>query len=194
MPRMNSLRDSDYDSSSSGYKIAKIKTIKSDGESSLEQFDRQNARRLKKLNKIMKNNQENNENQENDDTVVEEEKIKSSDEKDVYQKNKVSFKYSSSVNRKNSVSREISPLPSFGQVLKTDHIMISYNKESRELCMQIKAVLEKEGHKIWIDVEDIHGSSLESMANAIENSKCVLICKLILNNPCRYGLFLLILS
>jgi len=59
---------------------------------------------------------------------------------------------------------------------KTDHIMISYNKESREVCLKVKSELEKDGHRIWIDVEDIHGSSLESMALAIERSKCVLIC------------------
>lgn len=50
------------------------------------------------------------------------------------------------------------------------HIMISYNRDSRDLCLAIKAELEKDGFLIWIDVEDISGSSLESMANAIENS------------------------
>ncbi|RMZ96525.1 hypothetical protein BpHYR1_008771 [Brachionus plicatilis] len=59
---------------------------------------------------------------------------------------------------------------------KEEHVMISYNKESRDLCLQIKEELERDGHKIWIDVQDIRGSSLESMAKAIENSKCVLMC------------------
>ncbi len=57
------------------------------------------------------------------------------------------------------------------------HIMISYNSASRDLCLKIKKELEAQGEKVWIDVEDISGSSLESMANAIERSKCVLICK-----------------
>jgi hypothetical protein len=78
------------------------------------------------------------------------------------------------------------PLPSINRsssliIPKTDHIMISYNKESRDLCLKIKSALEKDGHKIWIDVEDIHGSSLESMALAIERSKCVLICELLID-------------
>ena len=78
------------------------------------------------------------------------------------------------------------PIPSINRsssliIPKTDHIMISYNKESRDLCLKIKTALEKDGHKIWIDVEDIHGSSLESMALAIERSKCVLICELLIN-------------
>jgi hypothetical protein len=29
---------------------------------------------------------------------------------------------------------------------------------------------------VWIDVNDIHGSSLEAMAQAVENSSCVLMC------------------
>lgn len=39
-------------------------------------------------------------------------------------------------------------------------IMISYNRESRENILKIKEELEKLdlGFKIWIDVEDIHGS------------------------------------
>lgn len=56
------------------------------------------------------------------------------------------------------------------------HLMISYNRENRDLCLRIKDELEKAGFSVWIDVENIHGSSLESMANAIENSECVLIC------------------
>ena len=55
------------------------------------------------------------------------------------------------------------------------HIMISYNRESRDLCLKIKSELEKLNYVVWIDVEDIRGSSLESMANAIEESKCVLM-------------------
>lgn len=56
------------------------------------------------------------------------------------------------------------------------HLMISYNKMSRDLCLEIKKTLEAGGYKIWIDVESIHGSSLESMANAVENSAGVLMC------------------
>lgn len=68
------------------------------------------------------------------------------------------------------------------------HLMISYNRESRDLCLTIKKQLEKHNFKIWIDVEDIHGSSLESMANAIEQSSAVLMCmteKYKLSSNCR---------
>lgn len=56
------------------------------------------------------------------------------------------------------------------------HIMISYNKHSRDLCLEIKKHLESNDHVVWIDVENIHGSSLDSMAKAVENSFCVLMC------------------
>ena len=59
---------------------------------------------------------------------------------------------------------------------KDNHIMISYNTGSRETCLNIKNELERIGHKIWIDVDEIHGSSLDSMAKAIENSAIVLMC------------------
>ena len=59
---------------------------------------------------------------------------------------------------------------------KQEHIMISYNTGSRDMCLKIKKQLEQLGFKIWIDVNEIHGSSLDSMANAVENASCVLMC------------------
>lgn len=56
-------------------------------------------------------------------------------------------------------------------------IMISYNSGSRELCMKIKEELTKScGYKVWIDVDEIHGSSLDSMAKAVETSDLILMC------------------
>lgn len=51
------------------------------------------------------------------------------------------------------------------------HIMISYNSASRGLCLKVKSFLESIGHKVWIDVSNIHGASLDSMARAVESSK-----------------------
>jgi hypothetical protein len=56
------------------------------------------------------------------------------------------------------------------------HIMISYNSKSRDYCLQIKNELENIGKKVWIDIDNITGSSLEAMAKAIEQSECVLVC------------------
>ena len=55
-------------------------------------------------------------------------------------------------------------------------IMISYNTKTRDVCMKIKTELEKIGFKIWIDVENIYGSSLQAMASAIEESDLIIIC------------------
>ena len=56
------------------------------------------------------------------------------------------------------------------------HIMISYNTASRDMCLSIKSELEHTGLGVWIDVNEIHGSSLDSMAQAVENAQCVLMC------------------
>jgi hypothetical protein len=65
------------------------------------------------------------------------------------------------------------------------HVMISYNNASRETCLSVKAELEKRGCKIWMDVVDIHGRSLDSMARAVENSCCVLVC---ITEKCRQSI------
>jgi hypothetical protein len=74
--------------------------------------------------------------------------------------------------------KEVRTMPnrSISHIEKEKHIMISYNRDAREICLNIKKELEKQGLNIWIDVESMHGSSLESMANAVEKSMCVLMC------------------
>jgi hypothetical protein len=62
------------------------------------------------------------------------------------------------------------------QTHENKHIMVSYNTGSRDLCLKIKENLESSGFKVWIDVNDIHGSSLDAMAKAVEDSFCVLMC------------------
>ncbi|CAF0894381.1 unnamed protein product [Brachionus calyciflorus] len=71
----------------------------------------------------------------------------------------------------NKLSKKTNEIKSQG-----NHVMISYNSKTRDLCMKIKSRLEINGHKVWIDIGNIHGSSLDSMAKAVEESYCVLIC------------------
>ena len=61
-------------------------------------------------------------------------------------------------------------------VNENPHIMISYNTANREICLKIKEKLEETGFKVWIDVNDLHGSSFDAMAKAVENSMLVLLC------------------
>lgn len=56
------------------------------------------------------------------------------------------------------------------------HIMISYNSSSREMCLRIKDELKSRGFLVWIDVEQIYGSTLATMAEAVENSAVFLMC------------------
>ena len=66
--------------------------------------------------------------------------------------------------------------PIISPLVRSKQVMISYNSASRNLCIKIKEELEKTGFRVWIDVEEIHGSSLEAMAKAIETSDTILLC------------------
>lgn len=56
------------------------------------------------------------------------------------------------------------------------HIMISYNHSSRDMCLRIKDELKSRGFSVWIDVEQIYGSTLATMAEAVENAAVFLMC------------------
>jgi hypothetical protein len=55
-------------------------------------------------------------------------------------------------------------------------MMISYSHSNKKLCHQIYDQLIKDGFRVWIDKEDMHGATMIAMANAIENSNIVIIC------------------
>ncbi|CAF1243062.1 unnamed protein product, partial [Didymodactylos carnosus] len=50
-------------------------------------------------------------------------------------------------------------------------------KTITELAHKIhKYLTEEKGYKIWIDREEIHGSTIDAMAGAVEKSKFILMC------------------
>ncbi|CAF4058763.1 unnamed protein product, partial [Rotaria sordida] len=55
-------------------------------------------------------------------------------------------------------------------------IMISYSHEDQQICFQIQEQLVKDGFRVWIDRDYLRGFIMAGIANAIENSECVLIC------------------
>ena len=57
-----------------------------------------------------------------------------------------------------------------------EHIFISYNWKHQDVCVKIRDFLKSIGYKVWIDIDEMTGSTLESMARAIEQAKVVLIC------------------
>ena len=57
-----------------------------------------------------------------------------------------------------------------------NHVMISYQWDSQEVLVEVKNRLQASGYRVWMDMEQMGGSTLETMAKAVENSSVVLIC------------------
>ncbi len=58
----------------------------------------------------------------------------------------------------------------------SQHIMFSYNHDAKELVNKICQSLQNSGYRTWMDVDNMHGSTLECMAHAVEQSSVILIC------------------
>ncbi|CAF4028111.1 unnamed protein product [Rotaria sordida] len=56
------------------------------------------------------------------------------------------------------------------------HIMISYNRSVTAMCLKMRDRLKALHYNVWLDVDNINGGVLESMAEAVENSSIILIC------------------
>jgi len=56
------------------------------------------------------------------------------------------------------------------------HVMLSYNWGVQETVKKVKEGLEKAGFNVWMDIDQMAGSTLEAMANAVEQASIVLIC------------------
>jgi hypothetical protein len=54
--------------------------------------------------------------------------------------------------------------------------MISYQWNDQPFCIKMKHSLEKAGYNVWMDIDKMHGSTLDSMAEAVEQSFCVIMC------------------
>ena len=57
-----------------------------------------------------------------------------------------------------------------------NHVMISYQWDSQEVLVEVKNRLQASGYRVWMDLEQMRGSTLEAMAKAVENSSVVLVC------------------
>lgn len=56
------------------------------------------------------------------------------------------------------------------------HIMLSYNWAHQNIVAELKTELEKAGYKTWMDIDKMQGSTLEAMANAVEESDAIILC------------------
>ena len=57
-----------------------------------------------------------------------------------------------------------------------NHVMISYQQDAQEIMIQVKNQLQANGCRVWMDLEQMSGSTLETRAKAVENAAVVLIC------------------
>ena len=53
--------------------------------------------------------------------------------------------------------------------------MISYQWDVQKSMIQLKTQLQAHGFKVWMDIDEMGGSTLESMARAVENAAVVLV-------------------
>ena len=57
-----------------------------------------------------------------------------------------------------------------------NHVMISYQWDSQDVLIEVKNRLQASGYRVWMDLEQMEGSTLEAMAKAVENASVVLVC------------------
>ena len=53
--------------------------------------------------------------------------------------------------------------------------MISYQWDHQEILIDVRDALLEAGYKVWMDIYQMGGSTLEAMANAVEGAKIVLM-------------------
>ncbi|KAJ7387414.1 Vacuolar protein sorting-associated protein 33A [Desmophyllum pertusum] len=56
------------------------------------------------------------------------------------------------------------------------HVMISYQWDAQDMLVEVKNKLQASGYRVWMDLEQMGGSTLEAMAKAVENASVVLVC------------------
>lgn len=57
-----------------------------------------------------------------------------------------------------------------------NHVMISYQWDNQDVLIEVRKRLQANGYRVWMDLEQMGGSTLEAMAKAVEDSSVVLIC------------------
>eukprot|EP01047_Picozoa_sp_COSAG01_P013145 COSAG01_NODE_610_length_14860_cov_222.563647_4_plen_1950_part_00 len=55
----------------------------------------------------------------------------------------------------------------------TEHIMLSYNWGHQDVIKRINTALKSRGYVVWIDIEKMQGSTVEAMADAVEDAAVV---------------------
>lgn len=56
------------------------------------------------------------------------------------------------------------------------HVMLSYSWAQQSTVLRLVERMKRDGLKVWVDVECMRGSTIDAMADAVENAAVVLIC------------------
>lgn len=78
-----------------------------------------------------------------------------------------------------------------------EHVMISYQWDTQQTMLRVKHELETRGFSVWMDVEQMEGSILETMARAVEKSSVLVLAmsRKYQNSPnCRSGSYFTLLA
>nr|XP_054752090.1 uncharacterized protein LOC129257722 [Lytechinus pictus] len=59
---------------------------------------------------------------------------------------------------------------------RRQHVMISYQWDNQPLILQMRDEIKRAGYKLWVDVDCMYGSTLQAMAEAIENACAIVMC------------------
>ena len=55
------------------------------------------------------------------------------------------------------------------------HVMMSYNWDHQDVIVRVVASLQSRGYLVWVDVEQMKGATVDTMALAVEGSAVVLV-------------------
>jgi hypothetical protein len=72
------------------------------------------------------------------------------------------FQLDSEVRRKAAASN--------GSTRRPKHVMVSYNWDHQPTILRVVAALQARGYDVWVDVEQMKGSTVDTMARAVENA------------------------
>ncbi|EGD74777.1 hypothetical protein PTSG_07010 [Salpingoeca rosetta] len=62
------------------------------------------------------------------------------------------------------------------QQLRPGHIMLSYPWKHQSFMLRVRNALESHGYKVWMDVDHVAGSILESMSDGVEKADVIVMC------------------
>ena len=63
-----------------------------------------------------------------------------------------------------------------GAAAAAKHVMVSYQWDAQDIVVRLVASLKQRGFAVWLDLDEMSGSTLDAMAAAVEGAACVLLC------------------